>query len=162
MTKLSDFIIIPIDRGTIKPNPNYGKRFINGRTTTTLDYLGEIPAELREWLNPLSIALIGNTIVTTCQIIGNPDLFKNNPNCQNIKTKTNLIDVSPSNSHEYLYKYKKTLLECSNCKSHVAHDYIDSDYDENGDVCECCPVCSNVQTFPAFKYEKIEDVLSKV
>jgi hypothetical protein len=160
---------IKIDRSTIEKNPNVGntRTYLQGNSHATFEieseeipqWLSEEPFYPTEWslesdsngMNSMKGEISG---MITEEMI---EKFKITKGLHvNISKEPIVIDHMPE--PDYLYEYEETTLKCKHCKSKVNGDDIETDWEDDYPI-KVCPVCRRIDSFPEYRYEKIEDAL---
>lgn len=158
---MSEITLIKIDKESIKKNPTAGndKIFIHGPLEISFEIKGKFPEYLliekniylTHWNeNYWKGYLIDHSLLDKL-------LLENN--CT-IECKKDIQVHRHLPEPQYLYKYEKTYLKCSNCSESILHSDIDIDYDYDGYKYETCPKCQYVNTFQERKYESITQALN--
>lgn len=162
-------VLIEIKK-TIRKNPKAGndRIIVAGTWEANFKLIGPIPKYLKDG----DIAIIsegrgakhsGDTIEKYWEgIILNPkiiDRLLKEKNCT-VNQHREVQTHYHAPEAQWLYKYKKTKLKCSNCKSMVIHSDIICDYiGKDETYIEECPICKATDTFEDRKYQNINDVL---
>jgi hypothetical protein len=157
-------IIVKIDRDTIKKNPNAGntRTYLQGQKEASFkiesdnipEWLYKEPFFSTQWSEEELEGTINGPI--TDEMIEKIKTVKGLS--INIKCEPIVIDHFPE--PDYFYNYEQTTIKCNHCKNKIDVDEIEEDWED--DYCmQVCPVCEYFNTFPEYKYEKIEDVIKK-
>ena len=155
--------IIRIDRETIKKNPNAGstQSHMQGLREVTFkiesdnipEWFHKDPFYPTEWEIGKMKGLISGAI--TDEMI---EKFKGVKGLS-VDIKCNPITIEHTPAPDYFYDYEQTTLKCKHCKNKIAVDEIECDWILDEYEVEICPICKQENTFPKYKYERIEDVL---
>jgi len=160
--------IIKIDRTSIKRNPNAGstRTYLQGLKDTSFKIKsGKIPKWLlKDPFYPTDQRIENNIVIELEGKINGPitdkmiEKFKTVKGLSiNILCEPIIIDHFPE--PDYLFEYEKTKLKCKHCKNKVDVDAIETDWIMDEYEVEICPICQQENTFPKYKYEKIENAI---
>jgi hypothetical protein len=157
--------LIKIKRDSIKKNPNAGNTVTRVQGLKSVSFIIEsydipdLPAEfiVTDWVK-------NGKLIKASGVINGPitsEQFAKWVNIEGIRltVENGINTIHHMPEPDYLYEYEETYLKCKHCKNKINVEDIETDYDI---VTLTCPECGAYDSFPKYKYEKIEDVIKSM
>jgi len=168
-------IKVLIDLYSIKPHPKDGqsKTIIVREGEATFEYKGKMNQKLLD-----SSGYNNRYIITKAEqvfrsaggeYISVEGIVTDKSKIEQLKS-FGVTDFTFNNDHlvfdhtpnpNYVFEYEKTKLKCLDCGCMVLHDEIESDYTDEGNEFNTCPLCESIDSFEDFKLEAINEALKR-
>lgn len=163
MNSRKNMILIKIDKKTIRKNPNAGSTitYLSVGCNVEFEIEGNIPEfihkspfYIEEWekVNGIFTYIRGKIIGAVEQ------KYLDKAHNLHLIIHNDIITINHLPEPNYFFSYKKTYLECKNCKTKIEVNQIENDYEKDY-LIQICPVCNAMNSFPEYKYQTIEEVI---